>query len=223
MANTIHVNLDIGLALSHVSNNAIVSPALGLAKSYTATQGTQSGLFAGGGAEYVFDHPTSLPFSLGLGASAYYVDLGHISGTQTPGSNLGLTDTLNYSMQAHNHTVLLVEPRFAYTAYPLHPYFLAGAGCAWNTLNHFTESTPPGSNAAPSTPYDNHTENSFAYALGAGVQYPLTKAVLLRLEYRYLNLGHSELGAASGQTTSDRLSSNNLTTNIIDLGLSYQF
>jgi hypothetical protein len=38
-----------------------------------------------------------------------------------------------------------------------------------------------------------------------------------------LNLGNAELGAASGQSTSERLVSKNISTNIIDLGLSYQF
>lgn len=222
MANTLNLSLDAGVAFSQLSNNAAVTPVDGLTKTYTATENRQSAPFAGIGAEYVLDHLTAMPFTLGLGLSAYYIDLGNISGTETPGSTMGLTDALNYSMKASSAAILF-EPRFTYTAYHLQPYVLTGIGCAWNTLSHFTETTPAGSHATPSNPYGSHTEGSFAYELGAGAQYPLMTNLLFRLEYRYLNVGNAALGAASGQTTSERLSSKNISSNVIDVGLSYEF
>ena len=121
MANTLNVNLNAGVAFSQLSNNATVTPVNGLTNAYTADEEMQSAPFMEIGSEYVFDHLTSAPFSLGLGLSAYYVDLGYLSGTETPGSNLGLTDTLNYSMQGRSAGILF-EPRFTYTAYHLQPY-----------------------------------------------------------------------------------------------------
>ncbi len=226
IANTVNLNLNFGAVLSQLSNSTSLTTAEGLEKSYTANEGTQSGPFVGIGAEYVLDHLTSMPFALGLGVSAYYIDLGNISGTENPWVTPGLTDTLDYSMQASS-VALMFEPRLTYTAYHLQPYILGGIGCAWNSLSNFTETTPPGGGAAASNPYGNNTESSFAYEVGAGVQYPLvanqSSGFILRFEYRYLNLGRSELGGSSGQTTNQRLTSNNISTNVVDFGLSYQF
>ncbi len=178
------------------------------------------------GPEYIFDHLSAIPFTLGLSLSVYYANVGAISGTEIPGSNLGLTDKLNYSLQADSKGILF-GPRLMYTAYRFQPYVLADVGYAWNTLRSFSESTPVGSSAAPSNPYNDHTESGFVYGFGAGIQYPLAvkqkSTLLFRFEYQYLNLGNGELGAAANQTTDERFASKNTYTNIVDVGLSYQF
>lgn len=223
LANTFNLNLFGGVALSTLSNTASVSPTSGLTNTYIATESLQSGEFLGFGPEYVFDHLTTKPFTLGLGLSTYFIGLGNIAGTETPGSNIGLTDTLNYNIKASS-IALMVEPKITYTKYALQPYALAGVGTDWNTLSAFTQTTPPGSLAAPSSSYADHTENSFAYEFAVGLQYQLqqNKKLSLRLEYRYLNLGDAQLGAAVGQTNNQRLASNDISTNIIDVGFSYQ-
>lgn len=224
-ANNVDFNVSLGAAFSKLSNNSTVTPTSGLTKTYTADESTQVAPFFGIGGEYTFNHLSKKPLAVSLGLSAYYVDLGKISGTEVPGSNMGLTDTLNYSMKA-NSLAFLLEPRFIYTSYRVQPYLLLGAGYALNTLNNFKETTPAGSHAVPSNPYGSHTQGEFAYELGAGLQYPFTikhQHCLLRLDYHYLNVGDAALGAANGQTTNERLRSNNVSTNIISLGLSYLF
>lgn len=226
LASSVNLNLNLGVAFSQLSNTSTVTPIQGLTNTYNTNKKTRTAGFLGAGVEYVFDHLASRPFDLGLGVSGFFTDLGDLSGTETPGSNLGLTDTLNYTMKARS-SALLAQSRLIYTQHALQPYLLAGAGYSRNTLSNFTESTVSGSNAAPSNPYTNHTEGSFAYELGAGIQYILmAKAhsdILLGIEYRYLNLGKAELGPTSSQTNNDRLTSKNISTQLVGLNLTYQF
>ncbi len=223
----IGVNFEAGAAFSQLSNSQYLSPITGLENSYSANEAVQIEPFVGLGAEYDFAHLVPMPFSFGLGLSAYYIDLGTISGTETPGINQRLTAPLDYSM-SNQSLALMVEPKIIYTAYRLQPYVFGGIGCAWNTLGDYTETVPSGSTAVPADNlYGSHTEANFAYEAGAGVQYALWRSradqhLFLRAEYRYFNLGQSQLNAAVGQGTNDRMSVNSA-TNIIDLGLDYQF
>lgn len=226
MANSWDVNVHMGSAHSKLSNSPTVTPVYGLTKSYTVDRRLQSTFFIGVGAEYVFDHLTKKTFELGLGVSAFYINLGDISGTEIPGTNIGLTDPLNYTMKA-NSKVIMFKPRLIYTANPVKPYVFVGLGYAQNTLNSFSESAPAGSFSLPSSLYANNTNNNLAYELGIGVQYAflITKKNKLsfNVEYRYLNLGNAKLGTSAGQTTSDSLAINSISTNIFNIGLSYQF
>lgn len=170
----------------------------------------------------------SAPFGFGLGPSLHYLNLGKISGTQIPAANiLPDGDPLDYSMKGQSG-VLLLEPQIMFTAYRLQPYVFGGIGCAWNTLSNYTETTPPGSGAAPADNlYGAHTEASFASELGAGLQYLVWRgaeqeSVGLRAEYRYFNLGQARLGAANGQIGSSRMKAN-LSANVVDIGIAYHF
>ncbi len=223
IANTTQINTFTGLTLTNLSNTGTVTPASGLTNTYIASQSLKPDAFLGFGAEYIFTQVASKPLSIALGLSGYFLGLSDITGTETPGSNLGLTAPLNYSLTASSMAVML-EPKLIYTKDAIQPYFMTGIGADWNSLRNFSESTPPGSLAAPSNPYANATNNNFAYEFAVGLQYHTqhNKKLSLRVEYRYFNLGTAELGAATGQTTNQRLSSHNMSTNILDIGLGYQ-
>ncbi len=227
-ANSTNLNLILGAAFSQLSNKRYVSPVTGLINSYAADESVKTRTFYGLGAEYDFDHLSAQPITFGLGLSLYYMNPRNINGIETPGVNILLPpqDTLSYKIQTKNITVLL-EPKLVYTAFDVQPYVLGGLGYAWNTLTNFSEGRVPGSLAAPSTsPYSNHTQTKFAYEAGLGLQYALkeyknNQAILLHLEYRYLNLGQSRLGSAFAQTTNQHITMNN-TNNIVDCGVTFR-
>lgn len=195
--------------------------------SYAENNFGNSRLFSGLGAAYNFDHFADF-ITFGLGLSFYYMGSRDISGVETPGITIlsPPQDTLNYTFLTKN-TTLLLEPKLAYTVLPLQPYILGGIGWARNTMMNFSESTVPGSLAAPSTyPYPDHTQTSIAYEIGVGAQYivPSVKtnhAILFHIEYRYLNLGQSRLGTAQAQTTNQHITVNN-TNNVVDFGITYR-
>jgi opacity protein-like surface antigen len=227
-ANSTDLNFILGTAFSRLSNEQYMSPVTGLINSYASNESVKTRSFYGFGAEYNFDHITAKPITFGLGLSLYYMDSRNISGIETPGVNIlpPPQDTLTYKLQTKSRTILL-EPKLIYTASHLQPYILGGLGCAKNTLLNFSEGVVPGSLAVPSTsPYPNHTQTTFAYEVGLGSQYVLegakhNHAIIVHIEYRYLNLGQSRLGTASAQTTNQHITVNN-TSNIVDFGITYR-
>lgn len=74
---------------------------------------------------------------------------------------------------------------------PFQPYVDAGLGGASNTIDTLYSGLDGG------IAISGNTRTSFAYALGAGVGYPLAPNVTLDLAYRYLDLGDAETGATS--------------------------
>ena len=227
-ANSTNLNFILGSSFSQLSNKQYISPTSGLINSYNSKESVQFRPFYGFGVEYDFDHITTQPITFGLGLSFYYVDLGNISGIETPGVNIlpPPPDTLTYKMQAKSSTILL-EPKLIYTAFHLQPYIFGGVGYGWNSLSNFSEGTVPGSSATPSTsPYPNHTQTEFTYEAGLGLQYIFqecknNRTIIFHIEYRYLNLGQSRLGTSAAQTTNDHITVNN-STNVIDFGITYR-
>jgi len=228
-ANSTNLNFILGSSFSQLSNKQYVSPAIGLVNSYNSNEPTQYRPFYGIGVEYNFDHPTTVPITLGLGLSIYSVNLGNISGIETPGINILPTpiDKLRYKIQAKS-SIILLEPKVIYTAFLVEPYIFGGLGYARNKLSNFTESTIPGSLATPSaSPYSNNVKTSFAFDAGLGLQYFFrecenNRAVVFYMEYRYFDLGKSKLGRGSTQTTNEHIIVNN-TTNVVDFGITYRF
>jgi len=227
-ANSADLNFMLGADFSRLSNEQFVSPVAGLINSYAPNKSRETRPFYGLGAEYNFDHIAVQPITFGLGLSLYYIGSSNVTGIETPGINVlsPPQDTLNYKMKTKNITLLL-EPKLAYTAFHLQPYVLGGIGFARNTLMNFSENTVPGSLAVPSSsPYPNHTQTKFSYEVGLGSQYILENdknnhAIILHIEYRYLNLGQSKLGTAFAQTTNQHITVNNI-NNIIDFGITYR-
>lgn len=227
-ANTIDINFIVGAAFSRVSNERYMSPVTGLINSYASNELVKTRPFYGFGADYSFDHITTLPVTVEMGLSLYSIGSSTITGIETPGVNIipSPQDTLTYKIQTKNVTLLL-EPKLIYTAFYLQPYVLGGFGYARNTLYNFSEGTVPGSLAVPSTsPYPSHTQTMFAYEAGLGLQHIFwenknNQAILFRIDYRYLNLGQSRLGTASAQTTDQHITVHN-TANIVDFGITYR-
>lgn len=228
-ANSTNINAVVGSSFSKLSNQQYMSPITGLVNSYDSNEPEQSRTFYGWGVAYNVDQIAAKPITFGLGLSLYYINLGNISGIETPGVNVipAPQDTLTYKMHAKSTTILL-EPELIYTAYDLQPYVLGGVGFAWNRLSNFSEGTVPGSLAVPSTsPYPNHTKRDVAYEAGLGLQYLFwqskdNQSIILHIEYRYFSLGESRLGTSPSQTTSEHITVDHNTSNIVDFGITYR-
>ena len=225
-ADSAALHLDLGLSSTILSNNQEISLVKGLTHSYVADDRNQKGEFFGFGMEYYFERLISSPLILSMGLSGYRINLGDLNGIETPFVNGGLTDTLLYTAQARS-SLLMLEPKITLTTHAIQPYIFAGIGYAWNTLQKFSETTPPGSTAAPGNPYSDHTKQNIATELGLGLQYVFgstpTKQYALHIEYQHFNLGTLELGNASGQTTNDRLTVQSSKADIFNLGFMYRF
>jgi opacity protein-like surface antigen len=74
---------------------------------------------------------------------------------------------------------------------PFIPYVTAGLGIAHNDLGSITGATPGGPFSLSGSGRTN-----FAYAIGAGLSYPLTPLLIADVQYRYLDLGSLSTGTS---------------------------
>jgi hypothetical protein len=191
-----------GASFSAISNDNYVSMNQYMVNEYHPHSSTQTGPLFGLGIAHAFPIAGNT-MNIGLGLSGYYSDFGAFKGTEYPFINDGLFDSLNYQFNARSFAAL-VESRLTYAVYNWQPYLIAGIGVAWNQLYNYMETPTTSSDTAAASPYtfSNKTNAAFAYELGLGVQkeiYVDTKNQIhyfLSVDYRYLNFGLAELGAA---------------------------
>jgi opacity protein-like surface antigen len=102
----------------------------------------------------------------------------------------------------------------------LHPYFSWELGAAFNRANNYHE-TPIIPLVAPMSPFSSHTETSFAWGLGIGMDYNVTQHVRAGIGYQFSNLGAASLGSTSAATTNQTLSLSHLYTNQLRFQLTF--
>lgn len=96
-------------------------------------------------------------------------------------------------------------------------YLVCGVGVAWNFASNYRElPTIPGSGAAPMQyPYQSKTTTSFAYTVGAGIDYLIARTASVGVEYRYTSYGNVSLNPTATEITNQGLSLGQLTSNAL--------
>lgn len=99
------------------------------------------------------------------------------------------------------------------------PYVGAGAGVSYLTTSSVESSNQD--NASGSNPAGDSKWN-FAWALMAGVEYPVSDRLSLDLGYRYLNLGDAQTGyVTDSHNVSTRMEYNDISAHEVRIGLRY--
>lgn len=217
-----------GISFPWLNNITAVAMNSTVTNSYYAQAQRRLGGVAGGGIEWVFV-PRQY-FHITLGPAAYYVDFDKIHGIEFPLSNGGTFDTLNYQFLASG-SALLLESRVILSASSWHPFFILGAGNAWNRLSQYDEKpTDPAGSASPAIAFfQDNTFSSFAYEVGAGVSHRLGRdkkhhiTYSCALDYHYFNFGAGKFTPSSLQTSNQVLGVKTLETSAILLSLSAAF
>ena len=133
-----------------------------------------------------------------------------------------LFDTLSYSYNIHHSRVmfssklLTTVPRYQ----TIHPYFSWELGTAYNRANNYQEQ-PLSPLAVPMTPFANHTQSSFAWGLGVGVDYNLNQHVRAGVGYQFADLGAVSLGVTPAEGTTQTLGLSHLYTNQLRFQLTF--
>ncbi len=102
----------------------------------------------------------------------------------------------------------------------LHPYVSGEIGAAFNRANNYRE-TPIVPLVTPMSPFSSHTETSFAWGIGLGMDYNVTQHVRAGLGYQFSNLGSASLGRTTAATTNQALSVSHLYTNQLRFQFTY--
>ncbi|RUR08544.1 outer membrane protein [Legionella sp. km772] len=126
--------------------------------------------------------------------------------------------TYRYTIQ-HTHVAvkgkLLVDK-----GYWLIPWISASLGVGFNNARSFN-GEPIIFEAVETPDFASHTQTSFTYTLGAGVQKALNQHWQVGVGYEFADWGKSQLGRAREQTQNSGLTLNHLYTNGILFNLTY--
>ena len=124
----------------------------------------------------------------------------------------------NYKLQ---HTHVAVKGKLlADAGYWLTPWISASLGVGFNNAHSFNN-TPLIFEAVPNANFSSHTQTSFTYTLGAGIQKALSAHWQVGAGYEFADWGQSALHRALGQTMGSGLGLNHFYTNGLLLNLTY--
>lgn len=126
--------------------------------------------------------------------------------------------TYNYEIQ---HTHVAVKGKLlADAGYWLIPWVSGSLGVGFNDARGF-KSTPTLFEALPTPGFSSHTQTTFTYTVGAGVQKEINAHWQVGVGYEFADWGKSSLGRASEQTQNSGLVLNHLYTNGVLFNLTY--
>lgn len=126
--------------------------------------------------------------------------------------------TYRYKIQ---HTHVAVKGKLlADAGYWLIPWVSGSIGVGFNNAYSFND-TPTLFEALPNPHFASHTQTSFTYTVGAGVQKAINQHWQVGVGYEFADWGKSGLGRASEQTLNHGLALNHLYTNGVLFNFTY--
>ncbi|CAM3060942.1 Opacity protein and related surface antigens [Legionella steigerwaltii] len=105
----------------------------------------------------------------------------------------------DYSWRVQTQQVLAVAKLFATTELTLgaphqfFPYLSVGLGAAFNNANEFSATTEETGSINVTPTFDDHSQSSFSYTLGIGVDTPINQQMRFGLGYRFSDFGKASL------------------------------
>lgn len=119
----------------------------------------------------------------------------------------------------HGHVALKAKV-FKDLEYSVLPWVSGSIGVGFNRSNGFYN-TPTIPQAVIQNNFISHTQTSFTYTVGAGLQKILNQNWQVGVGYEFADWGQSHLGSAQGQTQGQGLSLNHLYTNGVMFNITY--
>ena len=158
------------------------------------------------------------------GIAYYQTDDFKVKGLVEPYSNPWIVD-LNFDYTVNNQRIMFENKFIADLNQRFSLYLLGGIGAAINKASAFYETArDPLVIPDYAAYFADHTESSFSYSVGLGVEATIIGDLRASLGYQYSDLGEVSLGnMLSPNATSDTLSSDSTPTNEFLFGLTYVF
>jgi len=127
-------------------------------------------------------------------------------------------ETLSYAYKVY-HTRLMFEGKLLTFGHShIHPYLSLSLGAAFNQAKYYHES-PFIAGATPTLPFTSHSQTSFSFSTGLGIDYNLTSQLRLGAGYQFADLGSVSLGPTPAATTTQTLNFSHIYTHQIRLQL----
>ncbi|MFJ1267657.1 outer membrane protein [Legionella lytica] len=167
------------------------------------------------GAQYNLNPTLMTQFGLAVGATTDTSLSGEIWDDADPQFN---NFTYSYKLQ---HTHIAAKAKLlADMGYIVMPWVSASVGVGFNHAYAFNN-VPVIEEAVKTPNFAGHTQTSFTYTVGAGVQKSVTDHVQVGIGYEFADWGKSSLGRAPGQSLNTGISLNHLYTNGFMVNLTY--
>lgn len=187
---------------------------------YSLSQGTAGSLAINAGREWQQTNFWFPRYALGLQYEHFF--LSDIKGAIT---QYRLPQFLNYSYSwSTSADVLSVYGKINLLRYKgFSPFLNVGLGWAATHAGVLNEVAFAGVTPRLAPGFGTHTQNNFAYDLGAGIDYALSPQWSLSLAYRYQNLGTLRSSTGRGAWFADNLVIKNYQMNMLSVGAAYHF
>lgn len=147
------------------------------------------------GTEWTFAPEWALQMGLGYHQAWNYL---------AQGSLLQGADTQSADEYAYQYDIfarqLMAEGKLLYQYNErFHPYLFLGLGASFNTANNYDTNVP--AFLTFTREYEDHTQTSFTYSVGFGVDVDVAERLRIGIGYRFADFGQVELGDATIDTT----------------------
>lgn len=129
-------------------------------------------------------------------------------------------DNFYYSYKVNHARVALKGKLLVDKGQWVMPYINGSVGLGFNRAHNFLI-TPKIFEEVPAPDFNSHTQTTWTYTLGIGLQRALNPNWQAGVGYEFANLGQTQLVAATGQTLNSGLSLPHLYTHGIQFSLSY--
>lgn len=154
-----------------------------------------------------------------VGAGVYHDNNYQAEGTIAQSNNLNL-ENKSYSYRLQSSRAML-ESKLLFANWLVFPYLSAGVGYTRNDMHSYSEQVLK--DTPTLSAFGDKKTNHLAYQLGAGVGYQFTTNVSFNLGYQFVSLGKGEFDAKPDYKTGGHLTTDNIHTNDILLGLMFTF
>ena len=128
----------------------------------------------------------------------------------------------NYADQYNiNHEHIALKSKWnVENTYHIDPYLSASLGVGFNRSYGYSM-TPLIFQAVDLPLFESHSQVSFSYTVGAGIQHHVNQHISLALGYQFVSWGASHLAPAQGQSSSKGPGLNNVYSQGLEFNLSY--
>jgi opacity protein-like surface antigen len=221
--NSWYAAVKIGIQRGTSDDSITIHNGSGLPAPYNQdiyTSQSSSSAVSGVGAGYRFTQYGLPAISVGLSYSHFFN--GQSGDTITQYS---LPEFINYQYQwkVASDLVLASSKLNIYNWNTLLPFVQAGAGFSANRARKYKEAAFSDVTPRYSPSFTNKTTTSFAYQLGAGLDWQIKPQWFVSIGYEYTDLGHFSSGAGANGWNSEALKSEHLFSNAAILGVTYSF
>lgn len=187
-------SLQAGASLENINQDQTLSP-VDLC-SYHYKSDLSNSQFLGGffiGSEIPLPNTSSWVLVGGLEYNS--ISQFKINGNLVQGADSVSADTYNYNYKLQSNQLLAIGKIYWNIKPRIHPFALLGLGGSNNRMHAFSTNVPPFYEFTPQ--YSHHSETSFSYAIGAGIDFNLNNNWRLGVAYQFTDLG--EIKSSGGQ------------------------